>query len=94
MSRYRILFFDLDNTLLDFYASEYTAIKTLLKMHGLPDSDKEAKLYSDINLSFWERFERGEIKREEIFEGRFIALAEALGVTADTAKMSKDYFAL
>lgn len=94
MKRYTTLYFDLDNTLLDFYKSEYHAIKALLKMHNLPDGDAQAKLYSDINLSYWERFERGEIKKDDIFEGRFITLIEKLGVKADTAQMAKDYFAL
>lgn len=94
MKKYTTLYFDLDNTLLDFYKSEYKAIKALLKMHDLPDGDEQAKLYSIINKEYWERFERGEIEKTEIFEGRFITLLEKLGATRDSKKMSQDYFAL
>ena len=85
------LFLDLDNTLLDFNAAEAHAVRKVLKSHGLPHDDAAVALYSDINRSYWERFERGEIPREAIFEGRFKTLFEKLGVTGDTAKISKDY---
>ena len=88
---YTSLFLDLDNTLLDFNAAEAHAVRKVLKSHGLPNDDAAVALYSDINRSYWERFERGEIPREAIFEGRFKTLFEKLGVTGDTAKISKDY---
>ena len=88
---YTTLFLDLDNTLLDFSKAEYHAIKTVLKNYGLPDDDKTAKIYSEINLSFWKRFEKGEIEKSEIFEGRFNRLAEVLGADIDVSAISKDY---
>ena len=66
---YKYLLFDLDDTLLDFKKAEAVAIRRVLDMFGIDSSDKTVELYSGINKSFWERFERGEIKREEIFEG-------------------------
>ncbi len=92
MKKYTTIFFDLDNTLLDFFRSEKTAIKQVLKLHGLPFDDETAQIYSKINKSFWERFERGEIKKEEIFAGRFNVLLETLGVSGDPVKISEDYF--
>lgn len=92
MKRYTTIYFDLDNTLLDFTKSEHTAITKLLKLYDLPSDDKTAKLYSDINLSFWKAFERGEIKKEEIFSGRFKKLLEVLGQERDTTAMGEDYF--
>lgn len=92
MKKYTTLYFDLDNTLLDFYRSEKWAIKQVLALHGLPDDDGTAKLYSDINRTFWERFERGEIKKNEIFAGRFEVLLNTLGIAGDSEKMSQDYF--
>ena len=92
MRKYSVIFFDLDNTLLDFYASEKNAIRTVLGMHGLPNGEEEAKIYSDINLSYWKRYERGEIQREDIFENRFKTFLERMGLEGDTAKISEDYF--
>lgn len=88
---YTSLFLDLDNTLLDFNAAEAHAVRKVLEMHGLPHDGGTVALYSDINRSYWESFERGEIPREAIFEGRFKTLFEKLGVSGDTAKISKDY---
>lgn len=88
---YTSLFLDLDNTLLDFSAAEAHAVRKVLKLHGLPHDDATVALYSDINRSYWESFERGEIPREAIFEGRFKTLFEKLGAAGDTAKISKDY---
>lgn len=92
MNRYTVIFFDLDNTLLDFYASESRAIRQVLAKHGLPNGDAEAKLYSDINRSYWEAFERGDIKKEEIFAGRFRTFLERMGLNGDPEAIAKDYF--
>ena len=70
MKKYTTIYFDLDNTLLDFTATEKAAITQLLQLHNLPISDEIIKTYSKINQSWWERFERGEIKKQEIFAGR------------------------
>ncbi len=90
--KYTTLFLDIDNTLLDFYAAERFAIKKVLKLHGLPCDDATAKLYSGINQSYWESFEKGEISKSDIFEGRFKALLKALRLEGDTKKISDDYF--
>lgn len=92
MSKYSVIFFDLDNTLLDFNAAEKNAIKSVLKLHGLPHGDREAAFYSEINLSFWKRYERGEIAREDIFENRFKTFLNKLGLEGNTKKISEDYF--
>lgn len=94
MKKYSTIYFDLDNTLLDFTKSEHKAIKKLLDMYGLKSDDQTAKLYSEINRGFWEAFERGEIKKEEIFAGRFKKLLSVLGETRDSTAMSNDYFSL
>ena len=89
---YRYLLFDLDDTLLDFKRAEATAIRRVLTQFGIDSSDRTVRLYSEINDGFWKRFERGEIERSEIFEGRFRALASQLGLQLDTAAVSAAYF--
>lgn len=92
--KYTTLYFDLDNTLLDFSASEKSAILRLLSLHGIEPRSEYANIYSAINRKVWERFERGEIKRQDIYESRFVEFLAAIGKNADTAKMSEDYFSL
>jgi len=90
--KYTSLFLDLDDTLLDFHKAEAVAIRQVLKKHGLPYDDETVKKYSEINLSYWKRFERGEIKREEIFENRFITLLDYLKREGDVKAIAEDYF--
>lgn len=91
MGTYTSLFLDIDNTLLDFYMAEDVAVRRVLKAHSLPCDDATVKLYSGINQSYWERFERGEIPKSDIFEGRFKTLLEVLRAKGDTAAISKEY---
>jgi len=92
MKNYTTLFLDLDNTLLDFHKAEKTAIKKVLIKYSLPCDDHAVKLYSDINRSFWERFEKGEIPKSEIFEGRFKVFLSYYNLSGDTYAISNDYF--
>lgn len=92
--KYTTLYFDLDNTLLDFSAAERDAIKKLLALFGIEPKDEYVAIYSKTNQKHWGMFERGEIKREDIFEGRFIEFTDLIGAKVDTAKMSRDYFSL
>ena len=88
---YTSLFFDLDNTLLDFNRSEAEAVSKVLKEYNLPYDGETVSLYSEINRSFWEQFECGKIEKQEIFEGRFKKLLSLLGQERDTAEISKKY---
>jgi len=90
--KYTCVFLDMDNTILDFFACERTAIKTTLAKNALPNDDKTAKIYSQINDSYWKRYEKGEIKREDIFVNRFVTLLETINFSADPQKISEDYF--
>ncbi len=90
--KYTSLFLDLDNTLLDFSMAEKVAISRVLKDNNLPHDDYAVKTYSKINKSYWERFERGEIPKSAIFEGRFVTFLETLNLTGDVKKISTDYF--
>lgn len=69
---------DLDNTLLNFFASEKKAISRVLNAQNLPCSEDILKRYSEINDSFWKRLETGEITREQVLSGRFETLFHEL----------------
>ena len=92
MNKYTTIYFDLDNTLLDFSAAEYKAIRNLFALHNLPISDEMIAKYSAINHTWWQRFEKGEIKKEEIYSGRFREYLEFYHLVGDPIKMASDYF--
>lgn len=91
MKKYTSLFLDLDNTLLDFDMAEKVAVRKVLQSHSLPFDDDAITNYSAINKSYWERFERGEIPKNAIYEGRFKSFVEFYSLTADTAAIATEY---
>ena len=63
--------FDLDQTLLDFHASEYKALSIVLKANGLSFSDEIYRTFKAYNKSLWLELEKGTISRTELFTKRF-----------------------
>jgi YjjG family noncanonical pyrimidine nucleotidase len=63
--------FDLDQTLLDFHASEYKALGIVLRANGLSFSDKIYQAFKAYNKSLWLELEKGTISRTELFTMRF-----------------------
>lgn len=89
--KYTTLLIDNDDTLMDFAAAERNGICLTFKENGIPYTKELLSSYSEINASLWKRLERGEIKREEIFEKRFQIFASKHGLSIDTKKVSSDY---
>lgn len=78
MKRYQYLLFDADETLFDFPQSERLAIIKTLQDFGLPWGEETISLYSRINHALWQRFNLGEIPREQIRQERFSRLLAEL----------------
>ena len=64
--------FDLDQTLLDFHASEYKALGIVLRASGLSFSDEIYRAFKAYNKSLWLELEKGNISRTELFTKRFL----------------------
>lgn len=78
MANYTILFWDLDDTLLDFKKCERNALLKSFAKYGRSVGDDVVSLYSKINESYWKRLELGEVTRQELLVGRFRTLFETL----------------
>ena len=85
------ILFDLDDTLLDFHRSEAVAISETLAHLGITPTDAILTRYSAINLSHWERLERGEISRNQVLTGRFSVLFGDLGVNRSPDEAQRHY---
>lgn len=68
---FEFVFWDLDDTLLDFLACEQEALRATLKIHGIEMTDHLLSRYSAINDSKWKLLERGELTRREVQLTRF-----------------------
>ncbi|MBQ7300615.1 MAG: YjjG family noncanonical pyrimidine nucleotidase [Clostridia bacterium] len=86
------LFWDIDDTLLDFKRGEATAIRQTFAELGIPVTEENVRLYSEINDSLWKRLERRELTRDEVLVGRFAMLFDELGVTYDCRAAQELYF--
>lgn len=87
----QFVFFDLDDTLLDFRMAESNSIAETLKEFGLDHSIETVKRYSEINDSLWRRLERGELTRAHLLTERFRVLLRELGSTHSPNDMRDAY---
>ena len=69
--KYKQLIFDVDDTLIDFAATEDSSLHALFKSHKLPLSSDLQKQYHTYNQGLWRRLELGEITYEELNEMTF-----------------------
>ncbi len=86
---HRDLLFDLDQTLLDFHASEKLALKAVLEAQGLEFSQQRYDAFKQINKSLWLDFEKGEITKLQLFETRFRRLFELCGCDVDKMDLAQ-----
>ena len=72
MTKFKVILWDIDGTLLNFEESEKVAIRTCFSIFEMGEcSDEMLYDYNKINKSYWQRLERGEITKKEVLEGRF-----------------------
>ncbi len=86
-----ILFFDLDDTILDFHWAERRALTRTFREAGLDPSPELLDRYSDINRSQWELLEKGELSRDQVLVRRFAILFSERGIQASPEKLGARY---
>ena len=72
--KYDVIFWDVDDTLLDFGYSEKWAIRHCFELIGCEIPDEWIQRYSVINDGYWKRLEKGEVTKAEVLRGRFVDL--------------------
>ena len=80
MTRYPYLLFDADNTLFDFDEANIHAFRAVCDAFGLPFSQTLFDRFEIINNATWERFDRGELTKDETVLERFRAFFAAEGI--------------
>lgn len=85
------LFLDLDDTILDFQKAERLALAKTLESFGLPPTDTVLARYHEINREHWERLERKELTRQQVLVGRFAALFQEMGLSAQAEQVARAY---
>lgn len=80
---YRVLFLDIDDTLLDFEANARLAMKEAFATFGLPFSETAFRVFEVRNLALWKRLEKKEITKQELFRMRWQTIFGELGLDAE-----------
>ena len=86
---HRNLLFDLDQTLLDFHATEHLSLKAVMEMNGQKFSEEHYDSFKQINKNLWLEFEKGVITKPELFETRFRRLFEMCGCDLSKEELLK-----
>ncbi|WP_366248890.1 YjjG family noncanonical pyrimidine nucleotidase [Terribacillus aidingensis] len=89
--QYDALFFDVDNTILDFTKTEQEALPLLFSQHGLPTDEAAMTAYRTINHRLWSSFEKGEINRDNVVSSRFTEFFALYDKQVDGADLDTAY---
>ena len=88
---YKILLFDLDDTLLDFGANETDSLNKLFNENGLDFSDELFQIYSSVNKQLWSDYEKGLIPLSEVLNTRFSRTLLIIGQSEDGSAWEARY---
>ena len=88
---YKILLFDLDDTLLDFGANEADSLSRLFQQHGYAFSDAVFQTYTSINKQLWSDYEKGKIALDEVLNSRFSETLLRLGFVGNGCDWENQY---
>jgi 2-haloacid dehalogenase len=91
LKKYKTLFFDVDDTLLDFGAAEKLALQLLFEEQNIPLTSEIEEQYKRINQRLWKRFEEGELDKDEVVNTRFSILFNEYEKEMDGALLEKNY---
>lgn len=90
--KHRLFLFDLDDTLLDFKASEKLSFMRTMQELGVHDRvDGLFPQYQTINVELWKRFEEGTVSKDFLKVERFRRTFIANGLDLDPEAASHSY---
>ncbi|WP_066051565.1 YjjG family noncanonical pyrimidine nucleotidase [Robertmurraya korlensis] len=91
MKTYKYLFFDIDDTLLDFQATEKEALRSLFAEQNMVLTSEDERRYKEINQSLWNAYENGKIERDEVLNTRFSTFFKQYNLEVDGSVLEKKY---
>ena len=92
MTNIKAIFFDVDNTLLDFDLGAKTLMANLLEERGKKFEDEMFSTFTRINNGLWKTLERGEITKDELYAVRWNRVFEAIGIDGIDGPDFEKYF--
>ena len=77
------LFFDADDTILDFDAAETAAVTRIFEEYGLINNKGIVEVYKEKNGDCWREFEQGKLERSQIGYQRFKRTFDTFNIQTD-----------
>ena len=87
----KVLFLDIDNTLLDFDAGAAWGMEQCFRKAGLEYRTEMFSVFTEENNKIWQKIERRELTMDNLFYVRWQAILAHLGLEADGVEMEKEF---
>ena len=87
----KVVFLDVDNTLLDFNACSRLSMQKAFEECGLPFEETMYATFKQVNDSLWHKIEQGTITRAELLQQRWPMILKQLGFDADGEMVETRY---
>ena len=79
---FRVLLWDLDNTVLDFNLAQANSLKAAFEKYNLGYCSEEiTEKFANINATHWQMLEEGKITKDEVYKQRFETLLKEIKKT-------------
>ena len=78
--KYEMIYFDLDNTILDFNKSEEYALKVVFEYLDYEFKDEYVEIYRPINEKWWKLYSEGKYEKQVIVVERFREFFNEIGI--------------
>ncbi|QTA38561.1 YjjG family noncanonical pyrimidine nucleotidase [Thermosipho ferrireducens] len=90
--KYEMVYFDLDNTILDFNKSERFALIKTMEYVKIPYREEYTEIYREINKKWWKLFSEKNYPKEVIVVERFREFFETIGKTLKDYAQVAEYY--
>ena len=87
----KVLFLDIDNTLLDFNAAAEESMKHCFRMFELEYQPEMFSVFQEENNKIWRKIEKRELKVADLRTVRWQTILKKLGLEADGAAMEDEF---
>lgn len=90
-NKIKVLFLDIDNTLLDFDAAAQWGMEQCFVKAGLKYDSSMFPVFEEENNKIWRRIEKGELTMDDLPYVRWQAILKHLGLCADGVEMEMEF---
>lgn len=87
----KVIFMDIDNTILDFDAGAAAGMQECFRRAGLIFKPDMLGVFREENNKVWRKIEKGELSIDDLYYVRWQAILGRLGLEADGVQMEKDF---